>query len=1280
MASENRPGVIVTQALTETSAVTASPSLVPLVLAPCFQIIEAVASDGTLNSTAKHSIRYSQSAMTITQAEFPDPRDNIDEIDIYEDEVSVHLYKFSALEQLQRGSNGTTGSAFLSRIAGIYRAAVSFNMPAFTTTTFSSEKRLVMALDAANPSDLTKDKVYKFDSTVTTLADVAAVFNDTYGQTIAKVVGNAVVVYSTSYGPASSITLRGGSSAIQSNNLLTSEIASPAVDNRVEGSGLFAQDDEDGDLKSVFIAYSRGVASASNAVNGGTFSSLSAWPAWAGYVGNDDSSTYAAAMASAVKFGGSSPTIPLKAATTTTPGDYLVVNGSRPDNNEVILVEETRFKLGSLNASKSTANSSGGYSTRIYDTLKFDLTTGPIPFSPQYAYLVAQNLVYGDITPEGTAASAVSQTTNVLAARPAMVSAEFDNTASGFNSANASLTGLTLLIQETVDGVQQETVTVTWAGTLSISEVAAAINGGDVSGKCTKTGTLTCVGSVEGSFLVISSGKDGADQSVIVKTGGSANTILGFSTSSATSATGVDLSVAEQAFIVGDAIADTAVLTGADNIQLEITDSFGTHTINSTTAAASSGYSDMDELAVAIATAFGGGSADLFVYSDGIKVASISVSNGSTSAGAITFTTIEGGASVQLSMLVDVDSLGFDGNNDLGNGAVDLDDDGADLLKGSSLKISLDGNPEQFDIRFDSNSLNVASDLINETIGGDVDISSLSSTGVVTFTSSSVGVSSEVSIANSGSAVASILNISSLNAVGAGRPNPDFYIDSSTLSVILGPNQLRNNATGVPYNASTTTADVYIEYKALRKDVTASASSPGIVTFGSITELEASIGPISTENPLGLAAYLCMLNSSTSTISCLGIDETTDSAPLGTVDGYLRALELLESKEVYSITPMTDDIFIQQVVSTHVQTLSQPTERGERIALMWKGTPDRAEDTSIEGASGEATQTGADNVIRLEDNPTSAVISAGITDVSSISVDDGLYLEVTTVALGSTQVHNYSVSEISSANGMDSSIRTSFSSGENDDGFYSTTTFSGTASFSSIRYSMRIRGSKLLIKGTTLPDVGQITATAAAQAATFAHRRVFLLFGDSADVSIGGAVTNVPGYYIAAGIAGMIGSQAPQQPFTNLIMSGYSKVYGTDDTYSENQLDVIADGGRYILKNLGGGITARHQRSTSNLTIESRELSITKAIDFLAKGLRQINRVFIGKFVITPGFLDQLTMANEGYLRRVVQQGVVRTSNLTSLLQSETAPDTVLIEVEVQPAYPCNKIRITIVS
>jgi hypothetical protein len=72
--------------------------------------------------------------------------------------------------------------------------------------------------------------------------------------------------------------------------------------------------------------------------------------------------------------------------------------------------------------------------------------------------------------------------------------------------------------------------------------------------------------------------------------------------------------------------------------------------------------------------------------------------------------------------------------------------------------------------------------------------------------------------------------------------------------------------------------------------------------------------------------------------------------------------------------------------------------------------------------------------------------------------------------------------------------------------------------------------------------------------------------------------------------------------------------------------------------------------------------------------------VYIGRFVINPGFIDQLVMSNEGYLARAVQAGVVNSAALNGVLQDSSAPDTVLIEVTVAPAYPCNKIRITIVS
>lgn len=1362
MASETRPGVIVTQALTETTAVTASPTLVPLVMAPCFQIIRANNEDGTINDDAKHTANYTQASMTITQAEFPDPRGNIDEVEIYEDEVEVHITEYTGLTKLERGSDGSTGSAFLQRFSQIYRPAVVFSGFTNGTITLSEGDTLVFAIDVVNASSNKKDVAVVFSSSDTTAEKVATAINEEYGSTVAFETSDGnVAIFSPTFGPAGSVTIREGATALSTLfGTYPQDNASTNVtgDIRVEGSGLFAQDDEDADLLSPYIAYSRGKALFSNTTYNATLVEKDTWPAWAGYnIGSGSTNSFSSTRASAVTFTGSGATVPLKAATTTTEGDVLIADSRQVANGEVILVEESRFKIGTINTKSSTYSAStGNLITRIYDTVEFNILTSAVPFCPQLAFFEARNLVYGEIANQ-TKASISGTADNVIDAQKAIVSGALHSDLQGGASWQAS--GTYIVIQETIDNVQKEAVRVTFQGTSTASALATAI---------TDNSSLSCTAAVVGENFVISSSKTGKGQSLSVLSTGTINAKLGFSESDATSATGRDHEVAGKAVFTTEffdyASADVQTarvhLTFADASDVE-------YTVDGTLASAQP-FLSMAAVATAISDLFDGQS-DNTIRFEGKPIATVEA-DGDT----LVFSTIEGGSNcgvlvqsnevalgiydssykiTRIDFVSGLDVLtGFDleeGGNPLvtitglssptvtdivtalnGESAfytpgyiavevssasfkilhtdvtkadtislvnpttsssimvhtssttdyTDVDESGADLLIGASLVIQLDDNPTKYVVSsFDYNSVNEAADKINLEVGGDVDIATVNGSGVLTLSSPTMGVVSKIEIVSSESTAqsSSILDFSTLSASGSGRPNPNFYIDPVTKAAVIGPNILRHRSTGIPFSVSQSNSPLYIDYKGLRLDVTASADEPGLLSFGSITEIDASIGPMTTENPLGLAAYLCFLNSATSTISCLGVDETTTAAPTGTVDSYLRALELVESKEVYSIAPMTEDHYIQQLIATHVQTLSQPSERGERIALLWKSTPERATDTSIENGAGAGTLTGEDDQLRTAVNLSSAVISAGITDDSNISVDDGLYVEITTVSGSTTNVYNYSVSSV---DGFHLNLRTSFSGSDNSDGFYAEETFSGTATYSTLNYVLRIRGNKLLIKGTSLPDVAMVTQTAAEQAAGFDHRRVFLLFGDSVDVSIDGTVTNIPGYYISAGLAGMIGSQQPQQPFTNLNMVGYSKVYGTDDTYSENQLDVIADGGRYVLKNLAGGIAARHQRSTSNSTIEARELSITKAIDYLAKGLREINRVFIGKFVITPGFLDQLTMANEGFLRRATQQGVVRSSSLKSLLQSETAPDTVLIEVEVQPAYPCNKIQITIVS
>ena len=117
MASETRPGVIVVQELSETPAAVSAPTLVPVVVGPCYQIVEALENDGSLNADAQYADeQYNQVALAIPQADLPDPRSNIDEVNVDESQVDLNLYFGGLLASVARGSNGSTGSSFLKGV------------------------------------------------------------------------------------------------------------------------------------------------------------------------------------------------------------------------------------------------------------------------------------------------------------------------------------------------------------------------------------------------------------------------------------------------------------------------------------------------------------------------------------------------------------------------------------------------------------------------------------------------------------------------------------------------------------------------------------------------------------------------------------------------------------------------------------------------------------------------------------------------------------------------------------------------------------------------------------------------------------------------------------------------------------------------------------------------------------------------------------------------------------------------------------------------------------
>lgn len=173
----------------------------------------------------------------------------------------------------------------------------------------------------------------------------------------------------------------------------------------------------------------------------------------------------------------------------------------------------------------------------------------------------------------------------------------------------------------------------------------------------------------------------------------------------------------------------------------------------------------------------------------------------------------------------------------------------------------------------------------------------------------------------------------------------------------------------------------------------------------------------------------------------------------------------------------------------------------------------------------------------------------------------------------------------------------------------------------------------------------------------------------------------VPGYFLAAGLAGKVSGENPEQGFTNLPLAGdfaYLKYSG--DTFSENQLNTLAGGGNWIMwqANKASSIVSRHQLSTDRSSVEMQELNITKSLDFVAKFVRDGLVPYIGKYNITPAFLSMVKTILVGmgtYLRR---EGRINDLKVSKVEQDSVSKDTILVTLDVAVKYPVNYIKITL--
>jgi hypothetical protein len=1202
-----------------------------LVVGAAKEIVEVTTADGLLNPSAKQG-SYEQLPRVISQTSFPSPRKNIAEVDVEEDTIKTFFQFGGALRELEH----SPGESFLASVNKATRPAV--RTKAFSTSggLALDGLTLVLGVDIAARLNVTQDVAVTFASIGGgTLTDeqIAAQINNAVGEDVASIViegsNSRVQIASLLWGVSASITVRAGGSA----NLLLG-FASKDVEYRVEGSGFRAQDQNNNTTLSPWVEWSKGAYLKDGVVQNALETYVNGSAAF-GFV--DATGSFGTFQASGLTFTGNG-SIDVKV------GDEFYANGVKPNGAVVMKVEATRFKLGTINAKLSVYDTNGKLVSAVYDESKVSTVYAGVPFSPRYGWFMAKNLKTSTVP----TAAVLAGTTIGSDATTGTVEAP------GAGTYPVSLTGLTLRVDLVVNGVEVDTQVMTFSGPsfANVADVVTALNG------MTHTGFFAHTDQ-GGTKLALSTNITGAHQQLLLQGSSTALTALGFVAGTNYTGLGKDSEFVDiTATLLGGTqnfpFTPTGTLVVERSSDGGLTWTAGSKTF---TFPDSTPIATITDLVTALNTASSWDGTtlptDFAISNVGNKLKLTSVGKGSLVGLRIGSSSTGIGVAAATTLL-------FTG------GAYDL---GEENLNGLTLKFKLNDRSKVYSVLFSSDSLPDAVAAINEAVSWPVASVNGAGTSLV-LTSTIKGYASKIEVVtDAGSVKANAalgFSVQGSSSFGSGRPNPDFYLDVSG-NVVLNGEILRSQLTGSPFSPGV--SDIYIQYRGLRKDVSPVAKNPGMLRISDLATLQTVLSPLRSDNPLGLGMYFQLINAPTLQCAGLGVDEISAGSPYGTSAAFARAANLIEAEEVYAIAPLTDDETVHQIFKTHVETMSAPEQKGERIVITCPSVPLRAVDDVVSsGLSGNSTAT--ENEFVLDANPNAGLVSRGLEPLE-LSYRDQVFLETTV----ESELRRYLVTAV---NGTLVTVTQTFTIGQNADSFYSLTPLN--VSVINADWSLKVRGDELLIPGSTLPDKDLTADTVQTRASTFKQRRMLYVFPDMVKASISGTEELLPGFYACAAIAGMTAKYPPQQGFTNLPMTGFTGVVGSNDTYSPKQLNVMAAGGAYILvqEAPGAPLISRHQLTTDLTQIETREYSITKVIDYCAKFLRVGLRKFIGTFNITTPFLDTLSSVIQGMLGFLAEAGVILGGDLNNLAQDSTAPDTVLVDVTLNVPFPCNYIRLTI--
>lgn len=436
-------------------------------------------------------------------------------------------------------------------------------------------------------------------------------------------------------------------------------------------------------------------------------------------------------------------------------------------------------------------------------------------------------------------------------------------------------------------------------------------------------------------------------------------------------------------------------------------------------------------------------------------------------------------------------------------------------------------------------------------------------------------------------------------------------------------------------------AKVFAHYRALLLENTAAVGSIGFAT-----DVAAKLGTIHPDNALAEGVYNAALNSSGVPVYFIGV--ATDN-----LAGYNTALAAIKRHDAnYAVVPMTFDRAVQDAVIAHVNASSTPGVGKWKKA--WTSTEDVASSLLKEKDASGANFLAHTAIDKLTVTFTNTGNNAVKLLTSGIRPTDTLLVNFVILPDGTVGYTEVAISEV-----------------------VSETTLVLASALTSVISS----GSPVKAQIKRYYTLDERVANLALVGSDFNNRRVNPVFPDTAKT--GSVVKN--GYFVAAALAGARAGTVPHQGLTNTQLLGFDDVSKSLVTYTEEQLNVLAASGYWIVTQNAVGATpyTRHQLTSDSSNLNMSEDSITTNVDSISYGIKEAMAPFIGVYNINQGTLGLIGKAIRDELNyRMVNTGTARAGNqllgyeIKKLDQNATFKDKVDIEIQLEVPYPVNFITV----